>query len=359
VESLGKLPDRFLDEIAGQPDALRRAAASVGDQLGALSRLASSHEPGRTVTFTGMGASLAACHVPVTMLADDGIRADRVDAAELLHFRQRALRRGDLLVMVSQSGLSAEPVALTKSLAPASKRPFLVAVTNGRDNSLAEAADVALDIAAGEEHGPSTMTFAATLAVLAVVSAVLGGMPRSRAVRLVREEAEGAARAAERMLARGEELGDRLQTWFGDRPAVMVLGRGVGVAAAEAGSLLLKEAARVPAEPLGSGQFRHGPLELAGPDLAVALVATERRTVDLDMRLAAELVDVGVSVLVICEPGDRAPDRATVVPVEPTGRALSAAVTALPLQLLAWRLALRRGLAPGSLVIATKVTTHE
>jgi glutamine---fructose-6-phosphate transaminase (isomerizing) len=311
------------------------------------------------VVFTGMGASLAAGHVPVTMLAEDGIRADRVDAAELLHFRQRALRGGDLLVMVSQSGRSAEPAALTESLAPASKRPFLVAVTNGRDNPLAEAADVALDIAAGEERGPSTMTFAATLAVLAAVSAVLGGAPPSRAVRLIRDEAEAAARAAERMLARGKELGDRLQTWFGDRPTVMVLGRGGGVASAEASALLLKEAARVPAESLGSGEFRHGPLELAGPDLAVAIVAIERRTVDLDMRLAAELADAGSSVLLICEPGDGAPDGATVVPVEPTGRALSAAVATLPLQLLAWRLALRRGLAPGNLAIATKVTTHE
>ncbi len=67
------------------------------------------------------------------------------------------------------------------------------------------------------------------------------------------------------------------------------------------GALLLKEAA-LPGQALESGQFRHGPIELAGPDLAAAIVATEPRTEHLERRLAAHLMRPGASVLVIGPP---------------------------------------------------------
>ena len=64
-------------------------------------------------------------------------------------------------------------------------------------------------------------------------------------------------------------------------------------------ALLLKEAARFPAESFEAGQFRHGPLELAGPGLAVAILATEPATRALDQQLATDLAGTGAAVLLI------------------------------------------------------------
>ena len=69
----------------------------------------------------------------------------------------------------------------------------------------------------------------------------------------------------------------------------MILGRGPARAAAEMGALTLKEAVGIAVESLETAQFRHGPLELVGPDLAAMVIATEPETGDLDLRLAAEL----------------------------------------------------------------------
>ena len=354
VKSLEKFPDPFLAEIGAQPDAMRRAAGGLREQVRSLERIAAVRE-GRRPVFTGMGASYAACHSPVTVLAQAGVPVGLADASELLHFRRRLLGGETLLVLVSQSGRSAELTNLAEGLGP--DRPFLVSVTNGTRNPVAVAADAPLDMEAGDERGPSTMTFAATLVVCAAVAAVLSeGVPDD--VEALRLDVARTAGSAEGMLAEAEVLAGRLEDWLGGRPRMAVLGRGTGLAAAEAGALILKEAARVPAEAVGTGQFRHGPLELAGPDLAVAIVV-EPRTEELDLRLAAELVAAHAAVLVIGPSNLAVPPGAEHVGIDRLTPGLLPAVAVIPLQLLAWRLSVRSGSIPGRLTIATKVTTRE
>jgi glucosamine--fructose-6-phosphate aminotransferase (isomerizing) len=171
-------------------------------------------------------------------------------------------------------------------------------------------------------------------------------------------DAEAAAVAAERLLADPERDARALADWLGDRPVLALLGRGESRAAAEMGALTLKEAARFPAESLQAAQFRHGPLELAGPELAAVVFASEVRRRALDTALAAELVAAGAAVLVIT-PDGAAPDGATGVATGELADGISSAVSILPVQLLSWALARSRGLAPGTYTIASKVTTHE
>jgi glucosamine--fructose-6-phosphate aminotransferase (isomerizing) len=355
VKSLGKFPDRFLQEIAGQPAAMRRAAERLRAQAGGLDRVAALRP--RSVVFTGMGASYAACYAPVTVLAGRGVPASMVDAAELLHFRRAQLGPDDLLVVVSQSGRSAEAVRLVEELGPAG-RPVVVAVTNGHDNPRASSADVSLDTSAGPELGPSTMSFAASLVVLAALAEVLAGRPPAEARAKVASATGIAADAADRLLEDAAGAADRFRAWFDDRPTVVLLGRGSARAASELGALVAKEAARISVEALESAQFRHGPLELAGPGLAAGIVATEPATRDLDRGLGAELAAAGASVLVVQPDGQPVPGADTVA-VGELDPGLAPAVAAVPFQLVAWRVAVERGLRPGMLEVATKVTTRE
>ena len=354
---LEKFPDPFLAEIAAQPGALLRAAAGLDDQLPALRRVPQVRN-GRQLVFTGMGGSYDTCYAPVTALASYGITGVMVDSAELLYFRRPTLAGSTLLVVVSQSGESAEVVRLVEELDRGPERPFIVSVTNGSQNSLARLANVALDSRAGQEQGPSTMTFTGALVVLAALAQVLSGRSADEVVAGVGADAQAAAEAVERLLPMIDDRAEPLRAWLGDRPVLTLLARGAGRAASEMGALTLKEAARFPAEAMQSAQFRHGPLELAGREAAVVLIATEAATREVDRRLAAELVGSGVAVLHICGDGEAVEGTHT-IRLGAVDRALIAAPAIVPVQLLAWRLAVDRGLKPGTYTRSSKITTRE
>lgn len=356
MKSLGKFPDPFIAEISGQPDALRRAANGLRADAAVLHAIARS-AAGRHLVFTGMGSSYDACYPAVTELAGAGIIATMLDAAELLHFRTAILEHDALLVAISQSGESVEVVRTVDRVRTGATPPVVVAVTNGTENSLARTADHVLDTRAGVETGPSTMTFAASLVSVAGLGRVLAGADPGTVIDALGREAELAAAAIERLLAE-PMLADELADWFGAPGTAVILGRGPARAAAEMGALTVKEAVAIPIESLQTAQFRHGPLELMGPGLAAIVVATEPETLEIDLALAAELVRAGSRVLLVTEDdGDVSGARS--IATGPMDRALCPAVSIVPIQLLAWRLAGRHGREPGSYYRASKVTTHE
>jgi len=357
MRSLEGFSDPFLAEIVGQPDAMRRAAAALVDQRELLDRIREAATLSRTIVFTGMGSSYDACYPVVNDLAGRGIAALLVDAAELLHFRRPILNAQTLAVIVSQSGASAEIVKLVNELARQRNRPFVVSITNGFENDLARRADVRLDTWAGHEAGPSTMTFAAAMATLSGIARLLAGDSVDTAVDRTRTAAEGAALSTERLLADPVATAAELAEWHGTRSLIVLLGRGPARAATEMGALMLKESG-VMAESFESAMFRHGPLELAGPDMTAIVMATEPETRRLDLGLAADLVDTGANVLVVTPDGE-APKGARAVATGYLDRALLSAVSIVPVQLLAWQLAQTRGRRPGEYTRASKITKRE
>jgi glutamine---fructose-6-phosphate transaminase (isomerizing) len=365
MKSLGNFPDPFIGEIAGQPDALRRAAVGIHGQAATLDEVL-RRGAGRTIVFTGMGSSYDACYPAVAELARAGIAAIHVDSSELLHFRSRMLGPHVLLVAVSQSGESAEVVRLVERARTGSDEPTVVAVTNGPGNRLASMADLVLDTRAGPEAGPSTMTFAASLVAVTAVGRTLAERTPTTTVEALIAQAEVAAVSIERVLAE-PELPERLARWLDDRTTLVILGRGPARAAAEMGALTIKEAVGMPVESLETAQFRHGPLELAGSGLAAIVIATEPETAELDASLGRELADAGAGVLLVTAsggPGKPGAANATVevvthLDVGPVDRMLAPAVSVVPAQLLAWRLSVLRGRAPGAYYRAAKVTTRE
>jgi glucosamine--fructose-6-phosphate aminotransferase (isomerizing) len=336
---------------------MRRAAAALVDQRDSLERIREAAATSRTLVFTGMGGSYDACYPAVNDLAARGVASLLVDAAELLHFRRPILNAQTLAVIVSQSGESAEIVKLASELSKQRTRPFVISLTNGLDNDLARRADIALDTWAGPETGPSTVTFAAATATLSGLARLLAGDSVDTSVDRTRTAAEGAARSAERLLEDPEALAEDLEAWHGGREVLVLLGRGPARAATELGALVLKESG-IMAESLEAGLFRHGPLELAGPNMTAIVMATEPETRRLDLSLAADLVEAGAAVMVVTPDGE-APKGARPVATGYLDRALMSAVSIVPAQLLAWRLARTRGRVPGRYTRAAKVTTRE
>jgi glucosamine--fructose-6-phosphate aminotransferase (isomerizing) len=358
---LGKFPDSFLAEIGGQPDALRRAALALLDHRDTIEALRDAGRRAGSVVFTGMGASYDACYPAVNELAVHGILALQIDAAELLHFRSQVLSPATVLVLVSQSGRSAEVVRLLDALEERPERPVVLSVTNGLENPLAERADLRLDTRAGAEEGPSTMTFVSSLVQLAAAAGALSerssrvGGVKADPIERASAAAHEASEAVETVLD-DETLAPRIADAV-DQETLVVLARGPARAAAEMGALTLKECG-VTAESYETAAFRHGPFELAGPSLCAVVVATEPETCSLDLAFAADLVGTGASVVVVSSEGD-VPQGALGVRIPSVDRLLTPAVSIVPIQLLAWRLANASGRVPGVYTRASKVTTRE
>jgi glutamine---fructose-6-phosphate transaminase (isomerizing) len=113
-----------------------------------------------------------------------------------------------------------------------------------------------------------------------------------------------------------------------------------------------------PAEAMRTAQFSHGPLEPASRDAAAILVGTEPATRGIDASLASRLTDVGVAVLLVgCDP---APSNGPMtMRLGELDRAIAPAAAIVPVQLLAWKLAVERGFSPGTYSRASKVTLDE
>jgi glucosamine--fructose-6-phosphate aminotransferase (isomerizing) len=126
------------------------------------------------------------------------------------------------------------------------------------------------------------------------------------------------------------------------------------MAAVYTGALILGEAAKFAAVPFQAGEFRHGPLELAGPELTVLLFAGPPETRELNLRLLNDLRRYQANAFWI---GAEAVGRQIELPAAPAiGLPL---VEILPMQLLSIHLARQIGVQPGKFFRTGKITLSE
>ena len=251
----------LLEEISQQPavlSGLRKFYASPGAIPAKGLRSLAPHWP-PTVVFTGMGASLFAAYPAQAYLTEQGVRALVWETAELVHHHLKVLRPDTLLVVVSQSGQTAEVLRLLESL-PA-KAPRAGGDECG-SQPLGEARKPASALDGRRAGGPS----APRLTPARWPCSCTWPLP-SRARRPVPLPRKSCARWKPRrdLLERREVLMPPIVEFFNRPPYVALMSRGADLATAYQGALMLKEVARLAAEPISAAQFRHGPMEIIQP----------------------------------------------------------------------------------------------
>lgn len=243
---------------------------------------------------------------------------------------------GSLVLGISQSGTSPDIVAV---VAEARRQGALTAaITNAPGSDLAQAAELVVDLGAGEERAvAATKTYTAQLAAVALLSASLGGD-------------EGAFAALERVPAAiAEALGDRVRVakaaerWR-DIERSVVIGRGFHYATAFEIALKLKELTYTVVEPYSSADFLHGPIAMIERGFP-ALVLAPAGPLARELRaLVGKLHDAGADVLVIGdEPGTAGAAGCTLGVPPGVPEWLSPLTFVVPGQLLAMHLAWTRG----------------
>ncbi len=344
----------LLDEISQQPAlllGLRKYYTSPGAiPVKALRKLVRRWPP--TVVFTGMGSSLFAACPAQAYLTEHGVRAVVWETAELVHHHLKFLGADTLLVVVSRSGQTAEVVRLLKSL-PAKAR--VLAVTNVEASPLSKCANLLLPMMAGPQATVATKTYTCSVAVLMYLAFAIAGKPTGP----LTQELMFAADAEEKILERREELMPPIVEFFGRPPYVALMSRGADLATAYQGALMLKEVARLAAEPISAAQFRHGPIEIVDPSHRYILFARQGKTARLLLKLADDIRNSGGRVLLFTDlPFDNLTN-VRLIRLEHVRLGMGTLVDNVYMQLLAHDTALNAGFVPGKFKIAENVTREE
>ena len=332
----------YISDILVQSDCLRRL--KIADVESAIVPRIGAIESYKRIILTGMGSSYAALRPLWTSLVETGHQAWRVDAAECLAHFAPLIDGSTLVIAASQSGRSAELVALADLVGSRGGR--LLAITNDLGSPLARKSHAVVDISVGVENAVSTKTYLNTVGVGLALERVFLGRPFDDVL-------QRTADAIEVYLENWRGRTELIKAALGLPDRLYILARGASLAAAEYGALIVKEAARWPVEAQSVAQFRHGPMELADGRLNVIVIAGgEAIARGHNRALFDDLARYGARPFWL---DIESKDHPFAIPdVSPDARWI---VEALPFQLLSVALAEQSGIRPGEFRHLQKVTT--
>lgn len=297
------------------------------------------------IVFAGMGSSHFASYETWESFSRIGLPAWWLPASELIDVGAGLLIPGTLLCLTSQSGESAEVTQVLKEFDLSGID--VLGITNNTQSNLAKHSNYLVDLKAGPEATVSTKTYLNTLAAMKLVFSDVSNSYESSRISLLRT-----VDAIEKYIAKIDSQIDTAESIFPYKKNYVCVGRGVAGASAQTAGLILKEAAKMSIEGTTSASFRHGPIEISGPDLSVTFFdhGTEPHNA-LNIKLASELESSGSSVTWIGDKGIGSklpsPDRNGTDP---------RICDTLSFQTLSFSLAARTGVQAGSFAYASKVT---
>ena len=270
-----------------------------------------------------------------------------VEVASEYRYRDAVVPANTLFVAISQSGETADTLA---ALRESRRRGYLgtLVICNVPESSLVREADLKLMTRAGPEIGvASTKAFTTQLAGLALLALELArrnGLEPQRYMAMC-AELQHLPRAIEDALTLEPAIIE-LAGEFMHRQHALFLGRGVQYPVALEGALKLKEISYIHAEAYPAGELKHGPLALVDEDMPVVAVAPNGPLLD---KLKSNLQEVrarGGRLVVFADGAAGMDDMAghgTTLRVQSGGSFIAPAVFTVPLQLLAYHVAVLRG----------------
>jgi glucosamine--fructose-6-phosphate aminotransferase (isomerizing) len=274
-----------------------------------------------------------------------GVPAE-IDLGSEFRYRDPLVGPETLVVAISQSGETADTLGAVKT-ARAKGAP-VVAVCNVVGSALGREAHGVIYTHAGPEIGvASTKTFTATMTALYLLALHLGrvtGRVPVVAGRARLQELLEIPRLVEAALAQEEAVAELARRFFQHRD-FLYLGRGIHFPIALEGALKLKELSYIHAEGYAGGEMKHGPIALIDEAMPVVALVPRDRNYD---RMLANIEEVrardGVVIAVAHDDDPTIRDKAAhVLAVPPAPELLSPLILTVPLQLLAYHVAVRRG----------------
>jgi glucosamine--fructose-6-phosphate aminotransferase (isomerizing) len=270
-----------------------------------------------------------------------------IDVASEFRYRAPVMEEGGLMIVISQSGETADTLAALRHAR--SEGQTIAAVVNVPTSSMAREADLLLPTHAGPEIGvASTKAFTCQLAVLAALAANLakakGRLSEAEERRIVHHLAEAPA-SLNAALAYDESIQAMAGVIAAARD-VLYLGRGTDYPLALEGALKLKEISYIHAEGYAAGEMKHGPIALIDDAVPVIVIAPSGPLFEKTVSNMQEVQARGGKVVLISDydgiqaAGDGCIATITMPKVHPL---IAPLVYAVPVQLLAYHVAVAKG----------------
>ncbi|MEQ1654256.1 MAG: glutamine--fructose-6-phosphate transaminase (isomerizing) [Nitrospira sp.] len=270
----------------------------------------------------------------------------QVDIGSEFRYRDPLVGKKDLFITISQSGETADTLAAAREAKAKGAR--VVSVVNVVGSTLARESDGVLYTHCGPEIGvASTKAFTAQLTALYLLSLHLAR------VRKVMNVADGKAwldrlvqlpSLVERVLGREAEVVAIAKRYYKKRN-FLFLGRGINYPIALEGSLKLKEISYIHAEGYPAGEMKHGPIALLDKDMPVVVLAPRDRLYEKTVSNLMEVKARHAPVIAFVAEGERELGKTAdaVFTIPDTHPLLSPILFTIPLQLLAYHIAVLRG----------------
>lgn len=342
-------PHFMLKEIYEQPRAVTdtlRGRLLVDQNDAVLDDMQIARVP-RRVVLLACGTSYHAGLVGKFLVESAARLPCEVDLASEFRYRDPVIGPEDLVVGISQSGETADTLAAIKEAK--ARGAWTLAITNVVGSAIARTSDGALYTHAGPEIGvASTKCFTAQLAALCLLAIHLGrrsgGLSPENAAPLIRELMLIPQKMQETLAMMGNDI-KTLAARYKDAKDFLYLGRGTNYPIALEGALKLKEISYIHAEGYAAGEMKHGPIALIDDGIPVVVIAPRGKGYEKVLSNLAEVRAREGCVIAVATKGDEEiqGECRDILNVPDAPPLLQPLLTVLPLQMLAYEVALARG----------------
>jgi glucosamine--fructose-6-phosphate aminotransferase (isomerizing) len=349
----------MLKEIFEQPRAVRdtvQGRVSLDDGKVYLDAMDISEDDFRELTSIKIAACGTSWHAGIAgeyMLEELARVPVEVDYASEFRYRRPVLRETDLLLVISQSGETADTIAAMREAKAAGCKAL--AICNVQGSMITREADGTILTHAGPEIGvASTKAFTSQMIAIYLFALYLGqlrGVINEDEARKHAQELAELPLKIENLLSDADTIEELSKDFFRSQD-FLYLGRGINFPVALEGALKLKEISYIHAEGYPAGEMKHGPNALIDEELPVVVVNTrEAGNPDSELRYEkthSNIVEVkardGIILSVLTENDEMSSVVSDfVIEVPETTDLLAPVLSVVPLQLLAYHIAVRRG----------------
>lgn len=344
--------DLFLEEMFGQPSAIRNTVASYLDVRSEIENLSERLGRGefKRIVMTGMGNSYYAVIPSWIKLNKAGFNIQIAETSELLYYMLDILK-DSIVIVISRSG---ETVEVVKLLDVMPENTLVVAVTDNPNSTLASRSDLIVPTKAGEEHLAASKSHLALLTALHMLSSDL----MKENIDLEKEKLLRVADIIERYQRRCLDESRQISEKLAKCNSIIIVSRGPTVSSAYTGALVMKEMVKIHCEGYSAAQFRHGPMEILGPTVGVIVMSGPKETRRLNVKMAFDVAEFG-SPTVLIDYFEENFEKGMLIRIdEPPDSYLDALVELPPIYALTYYMALERGV-PLKFVKTGKVTYVE
>jgi len=342
----------MLKEIYEQPQSIRNSMLGRLNVkngkivMGGIEEFESKFVNADRIIFVACGTSWHSALVGEYMIEDLARIPVEVEYASEFRYRNPIISEKDIVIAISQSGETADTLAALEIAKQ--KGATIYGICNVVGSSIARATDGGSYTHAGPEIGvASTKAFTAQITILALMALSLaekkGSIPKSRYQNLV-NQLDNIPRMVEKVLESNEQI-KYLADLYKNAHNFLYLGRGYNFPVALEGALKLKEISYIHAEGYPAAEMKHGPIALIDENMPVVAIATRKGSYQKVVSNIQEVKARNGKIIGIVTEGDKTVKEMAdyVIEIPETEEFLDPLVTVIPLQLLAYHIAVMRG----------------